>query len=202
MSDLARQSQSLGTRPALVLVDMTLGFTDPGSPLGCASDEVVTVSAKLLDAFRTLALPIFFTTVCYRNASEASVFRRRLPDLHILTPGSRWITVDPRLAPLPSEVVIEKKYASGFFDTSLKGDLVAARADSIVMTGLTTSGCVRATAVDALQHDYPTFVVSDAVADRNPQAHAASLYDLDAKYADVIASEDLLRILADSRLGS
>ena len=195
MSDLPHTTQTLGTRPALVLVDLSVGFTDPASPLGCECDEVVAVNARLLSACRERGLPVFYTTVCYRNGEQAHVFRDRIPDLNILTPGSRWVVIDPRLAPEDGERVIEKRYASGFFGTLLASELDAAAANSVVITGLTTSGCVRATAVDALQHDYPTFVVSDAVSDRNLAAHAANLHDLNAKYAEVLDADALLAML-------
>ena len=195
MTDLQHREQALGTRPALVLVDLSVGFTDPASPLGCACDEVIAVNARLLRAFRERGLPVFFTTVCYRDVNAASVFRERLPDLNILRPDSRWVTIDPRVAPTHAEPVIEKHHASGFFGTSLAADLDSAGVDCVVVTGLTTSGCVRATAVDALQNNYRTFVVSDAVADRNGEAHAANLHDLNAKYAQVVNGDELLAML-------
>jgi nicotinamidase-related amidase len=201
MPDLVRQSQTLGQRPALVLVDLINGFTDPACPLGCDSDAVVAVNARLLAAFRQRGLPVFFTTVVYYSDDQASVFRQRLPALNVLEPGSEWVAVDRRLAPLDGEAVIEKQLASGFHGTDLLQRLEAAGADSLVVTGLTTSGCVRATAVDGLQHNYPVFVVSDAVGDRNAEAHAANLHDLHAKYADVVSSDELLSML-DTREGA
>lgn len=133
--------------------------------------------------------------MCYRDTNAASVFRERLPDLNILLPESRWVAIDPRVAPTNTEPVIEKHHASGFFGTSLAADLKSAGADCVVVTGLTTSGCVRVTAVDALQHNYRTFVVSDAVADRNAEVHAANLHDLEAKYAQVLNADELLAML-------
>ena len=138
MSDLPHRTQTLGTRPALVLVDLSIGFTDPASPLGCECDEVVATNVRLLSAFRERGLPVFFTTVCYRNDEQAHVFRDRLPDLNVLTPGSRWVTIDPRLAPAEGELVIEKRHASGFFGTSLASELDVVGANSVVVTGLTT----------------------------------------------------------------
>ena len=195
MPDLIRQSQSLGQRPALVLVDLINGFTDPRCPLGCESDAVVAVNARLLAAFRQHGLPVFFTTVVYHSDDQATVFRRRLPALNVLEPGSEWVAVDARLAPVDGEALIEKQLASGFYGTDLLQRLQASGADSLVVTGLTTSGCVRATAVDGLQNNYPVFVISDAVGDRNAEAHAANLHDLHAKYADVVSSEELLAML-------
>ncbi len=195
MPDLIRQSQSLGQRPALVLVDLINGFTDPRCPLGCESDAVVAVNARLLAAFRQHGLPVFFTTVVYHSDDQATVFRQRLPALNVLEPGSEWVAVDARLAPINGEAVIEKQLASGFHGTDLLKRLQASGADSLVITGLTTSGCVRATAVDGLQNNYPVFVISDAVGDRNADAHAANLHDLHAKYADVVGSDELLAML-------
>ncbi len=195
MADLPRTSQSLGHKPALLLVDMRNGFTDPASPLGCACDEAVAVNAALLQAFRGRGLPVFFSTVAYDAPSQATVFRARLPDLEILAAGTRWTAIDDRLAPQAGEVVISKHHPSAFFGTDLAARLREAGVDSLVVTGLTTSGCVRASAVDGLQYDFPVFVVADACADRNPEAHRANLHDLHAKYADVVQSDDLLALL-------
>lgn len=195
MPDLERQALGLGRRPALVLVDVINGFTDPNCPLGSECEDVVSACASLLAAFRERALPVFFTTVVYRSPDDASVFRARLPALDVLQPGSRWVEVDERLAPLGGEPVIEKRWASGFFGTDLADRLRAAGTDSLVVAGLTTSGCVRATAVDGLQHDFPVVVPREAVGDRNLQAHQANLFDLEAKYADVTSVDDVLRHL-------
>lgn len=192
MPDLDRQSQGLGKRPALVLVDLIRGFTDPACPLGSPADEVVAANRILLEAFRARALPVFFTTVVYRDERQARVFRDRLPALDVLMPDSPWVKVDERLAPRPGEPVIEKQWASGFFQTGLNAKLQQQNVDSLVVTGLTTSGCVRATAVDGLQHNYPVVVPREAVGDRNLDAHAANLFDLNAKYADVLELQEVL----------
>ena len=196
MSDLARNSLGLGARPALVLVDLIRGFTDPACPLGSESTAVVAANAQLLDAFRAAGLPVFFTTVVYQRPDQARVFRARIGALNLLTPDSPWVQVDPRLAPRAGEPVIEKQWASSFFGTDLDARLKAAGADSLVVTGLTTSGCVRATVVDGLQHDYPVVVPREAVGDRNAAAHAANLHDLHAKYADVQSLAEVLAALA------
>ncbi len=196
MADLAQQMLTLGRRPALLLVDLSVGFTDPESPLGCECDPVIDANVDLLNAFRLRGLPRFFTTVVYHQDSDASVFRHKLPALNILKNGSSWVTIDPRVKPQEDEVVIEKCWASGFFGTDLKEHLVAENVDSLVVTGLTTSGCVRATAVDGLQHNYPVIVVKDAVGDRNQAAHDANLFDLQAKYGEVCSLKELLKALA------
>lgn len=195
MPDLARRPQGLGRRPALLLVDLIKGFTDPACPLGTEVDAVVEANRTLLTLFRAKQLPVFFTTVVYRDQNQARVFRDRLPALEVLTPGSAWVEVDSRLAPLPGEAVIEKQWASGFFKTGLNALLREQGVDSLVVTGLTTSGCVRATAVDGLQHDYRVVVPRQAVGDRNAEAHEANLFDMDAKYADVLELKDVLSVL-------
>lgn len=193
--DLEREAVGLGPRPALLLVDMINGFTDPACPLGSDCPEVVAANARLLQAFRQHELPVFYTTVVYHDDSQAQVFRNRLPALNVLEPDSHWVQVDPALAPQPGEVVLEKQWASAFFGTDLAAQLRAAGADSLVVTGLTTSGCVRATVVDGLQHDLPVVVPQEAVGDRNPQAHAANLHDMNAKYADVLSLEEVIALL-------
>lgn len=191
MADLERRSQGLGRRPALLLVDVIVGFTDPGCPLGSEADAVVEANRLLLAAFRERSLPAAFTTVVYRDDWQARVFRDRVPALDVLKPGTRWVEVDPRVAPQPGEPVFEKQWASGFFRTGLEAWLREQGVDSLVVTGLTTSGCVRATAVDGLQHDYRVVIPAEAVGDRNAEAHRANLHDLNAKYADVL---DLVQV--------
>jgi nicotinamidase-related amidase len=183
-----------GERPSLVVVDVNRGFTDPASPLVCDLDECVGAIARLLEAFRAAELPVVFTTVCYDDFGRqaAAVFLEKIPALGVLAPGSPWVEIDPRIAPLDGEAVLSKYFASAFFGTSLASLLASAGADTVVVTGASTSGCVRATALDALQHGYRVLVPREAVGDRNPAAHEANLYDLDTKYADVVSVEDVL----------
>jgi len=195
VADLERRDIGIGERPALIVVDMSNGFTSPESPLGGVFDAVVEANAALLAAFRGTALPVCFTTVVYSDASQARVFRRRLPALNLLAAGSPWVQIDTRLAPRPGELVLEKHWASAFFATSLDRWLAEQDADSLVVTGLTTSGCVRATVVDGLQHDYPVVVVREAVGDRNDEAHRANLHDMHAKYADVLPLAAVIKAL-------
>ncbi|MCH8057100.1 MAG: isochorismatase family protein [Proteobacteria bacterium] len=202
MTDLQRKFLGLGQRPALILVDVINGFTNPACPLGSESDSVVSACRRLLDVFRSKRLPVFFTTVVYRNDSQARVFRQRIPALNVLEPDSEWVKIDPRLAPVDGETIIEKQWASGFFKTDLQQRLEAAGADSIVVGGLTTSGCVRATAVDGLQNDYRVVVAREATGDRNLAAHESNLFDLQAKYVDVLALRDVVENIARLPTGS
>ena len=193
--DLERRSLGLGSRPALVLVDMIVGFTSARCPLGTDCPEVVAANQQLLERFRTLGLPVVFTTVVYHREDQARVFRARIDHLNLLTPDSEWVKVDERLAPRDDEPVIPKQWASSFYRTSLDTWLREQGADSLVVTGLTTSGCVRATVVDGLQHDYPVVVPREAVGDRNSEAHRANLFDMHAKYADVMSLQEVMQAL-------
>ncbi len=193
--DLERKVVPLGHCPALLVVDMINGFTDPACPLGCACPDVVAANVDLLAAFRAAALPVLFTTVVYRDESQARVFRNRVAALNVLTPDSNWVAVDPALERREDEVLIEKQWASAFHRTDLDHRLRDMGVDSLVVTGLTTSGCVRATVVDGLQYDYPVQVPRAAVGDRNAEAHAANLFDMHAKYADVVEVSDVLASL-------
>lgn len=193
--DLEKIPNGLGSRPALLVVDMINAFTDSACPLGTDCPDVVAANQRLLAKFRVDTLPVFFTTVVYRSDDDAFVFRKRLPALNVLQLGSRWVDVDSRLAITPSDTLIEKTAASAFHGTDLAQQLRALNVDSLVVTGLTTSGCVRATAVDGLQENFKVVVARDAVGDRNENAHKANLFDLNAKYADVLDNHTILRLL-------
>ena len=186
-----------GRRPALIVVDMTLGFTDPESPLACDLDGPVENIRKLLEAARGAEIPVAFTTVAYRESDKltAAAFIDKVPALLTLEAGSRWGEIDPRIAPRESEPVLNKLFASAFYGTGFPSLLAAAGVDTLIVTGASTSGCVRATAVDALQYGYRPIVPREAVGDRNPEAHDANLYDIDAKYGDVVRVEEALQYL-------
>jgi len=186
-----------GRRPALVVVDVNRGFTDPASPLVCDLDDVVAAIRRLLDGFRAAGLPVAFTTVAYDDAGKqaAAVFIDKVPALLALEAGSSWTEIDPRIEPRDGEPVLTKLWASAFHATPLAAVLTANGCDSLVVTGASTSGCIRATAVDALQHGYRVLVPRDAVGDRNPAAHEANLYDIDTKYGDVVSTDDVLAAL-------
>lgn len=183
--NLDKNMLGLTRNPALLIVDMIRGFTDPQCPLGTHCPEVVSANIELLQAFRHKELPIFFTTVVYHHDQQAAVFRRKVPALNLLQTESPWVAVDPQLGRRDSEPLIEKQWASAFHKTDLDQQLKSLAVDSLVVTGLTTSGCVRATAVDGLQNEFQVVIAEEAVGDRNQRAHSANLFDLNAKYADV-----------------
>ena len=192
LSSLESHSTGLGSSPALVVVDMCRGFIDSSSPLGFECKELIQANIILVDRFREMNLPIIFTTTIYRDESEASVFRSKIPALNILKPGSEETSFLKELSPSSNELLVEKKFASAFFQTNLADELSKMNVDSIIVSGVTTSGCVRATALDSLQNNFLTTVAEDCVGDRNQNAHRANLFDLQAKYADVIHSNQIL----------
>lgn len=185
-----------GRRPALLIIDFINAFTDLSSPLAAHLDAQVEATRKLLEAARAARIPIFFTTVAYDEGLEdAGVFIKKVPSLRVLQAGSPMVDIDARLRPRAGEHVLVKKMASAFFGTSLWSTLTALRVDTVLIAGCTTSGCVRASAVDACQMGFHTIVVEDAVGDRAAGPHEANLFDIDAKYGDVVSLETALEYL-------
>ena len=189
-----------GLRPALLVIDVNVGFTDPESPLACDLEGVVVAIQRLLGEARAARLPVVYTTVSYDEGDRlaAAAFIDKIPALLTLEAGSRWVEIDPRIAPLPDEPVLNKLFASAFFGTPLSSLLTAAGCDGVIVTGASTSGCVRATVVDALQHGFRPVVPREAVGDRNPAAHDANLYDIDTKYGDVVSLDEVVAHLEAS----
>ena len=192
--------QGAGERPAVVVVDLIEGFTNPASALACDTDDAVRATRSLLDAARSASVPVVFTTVSYtdEDLERAAMFIAKAPALATLRPGSQWVEVDSRLARRTEEPVLVKVFASAFFGTCFDDLLRRAACDTVIVTGASTSGCVRATAVDALQYGYRVLVPREAVADRAIDAHNASLLDLDAKYGDVISIEEAIEAVRRS----
>ena len=183
---------------------MSVGFTSPESPLHCELDDAVAAIGQLLEAARLKALPVVYTTVSYGEGEKAvaKAFIDKVPALLALAEGSVFTEIDPRIAPLPHEPVLNKLFASAFFGTSLQSLLAAHDCDSVLVTGASTSGCVRATAVDVLQNGYRLVIPRGAVGDRNAAAHEQALYDIDAKYGNVISLDESLSWLAALPMGS
>ena len=186
-----------GRSLGLVVVDFAYGFTDPESPLGSDMTAAVTATGALVRDCRAAGLPIVFTIHGYRpELSDLGVWADKYPGLRHLRVGTRWTQLDERLGVQPEDLVIVKQYPSAFFGTILSTHLTAASVDSIVLAGATTSGCVRATAVDAVQHGFRVYVAEDCVADRAQAPHEANLFDLRTKYADVGSSDVVRKELA------
>ena len=185
-----------GRRPALLAVDFITGFTDLRSPLAGDLDAQLAATVRLLEPARVAGIPVIFSTVSYdAELQEAGIWVRKIPATKWLVEGSQWVEVDKRLDQRPNETTLVKKYASCFFGTDLAARLVSRRVDTLIITGCTTSGCVRATAVDACSYGFHTVVVEEAVGDRAELPHAASLFDIDAKYGDVVGLEETLTYL-------
>ena len=191
MAILASNALGLGTSPALLVVDASVAFTDPQSSLGAEFTEEIAAINRLLELAGQAQWPRFFSTVWYETMSEARVFRDKLPSLNLLEAGSSLVQIDPRLVRSSDDVVFRKTHASCFFGTQLDDWLRSTGVDSLVICGFTTSGCVRATAVDALQYDYRSVVVEECVGDRDQSAHIANLHDIGAKYGDVVSLSSL-----------
>jgi nicotinamidase-related amidase len=183
----------LGDRPAVLVVDLCRGFTDPACPLGSDAPEEIRRTRRVLDAARGRGVPVVFTTIAYdEGALRSTAWLRKVPSLRELTVGSPWVEIDQRLAPRREETVLAKTGASAFFGTPLAALLVAAGIDSVVVLGATTSGCVRASVVDSVQHGFATFVVPDCCVDRAAGPHEANLFDMTAKYADPLSAEEVV----------
>ena len=181
-----------GRSPALVLIDMMRAYFTPGSPFDLGSRASLDGCVTLLEAARSAGVPVLHTRVRYAaNLADGGLFVRKVPGLAVLAEGAPDGLGEPvpELAPRADEVVIVKQYASGFFGTSLAATLTAGGIDTVVIAGVSTSGCVRATATDAMQHGFRPIVVADACGDRTEAIHVANLADLAAKYADVLDVE-------------
>ncbi|MEM7253408.1 MAG: isochorismatase family protein [Pseudomonadota bacterium] len=185
-----------GTAPGLIVVDFANGFTDPDSPLGADVSAELTATKQLLDAFRALGAPIIYMTVAYKSdLSDGATFVQKVPALSILVEGSHAVEIDERIAPQADEAVVTKKFASAFFGTPVAEMLREQSVDTVVLAGCSTSGCIRASAIDSMQYGFRTILVEEAVADRAEGPHRANLFDIDAKYGDVISLDEALRTL-------
>lgn len=186
-----------GDAPALLVVDLVRAYLVDGSPLRAPVEDAAAASVALIGAAREAGLPVLFTRVSYRPGGvDGGLFRRKIPALRVFEEGDPLGDFAEGAAPEPGETVVTKQYASAFHGTSLAATLTAAGIDTLLICGLTTSGCIRASAVDALQHGFRPLVISDACGDRDPAPHEANLLDLHAKYADVLTIDQALPHLA------
>ena len=186
------QRAGFGAAPALVIVDYVVGFADPAQFGGGNIGPAIAETVHLLAHARRRGWPVAHTRVVYaEDGSDAGVFTRKAPSLLKLTETSPLSQIIPELTPAPGELVIRKRGASAFFDTHLAGFLTMRRVDTLVVAGCTTSGCVRATVVDALQHDFRTIVATDCVGDRAIGPHEANLFDMGQKYADLMTRAEI-----------
>ncbi len=185
-----------GRSPALLIVDFVRAYIEPGSPLYAGCESAFESAKRVLAAARAARIPVIFTGVEYEPGGvNGGIFYRKVGALKVFDRGSRLGEYCNGMTPQPGEQLLLKQYASAFFGTPLAATLTALGVDTVVITGVSTSGCVRATALDACQHGFLPFVVRDAVGDRDPRPHEASLFDLQAKYAEVVSEADILRHL-------
>lgn len=186
-----------GRRPAVLVVDFIKAYTTPGSPLYApAVAEAVRETAEVLALARAKGVPVFYTRVVYsRTGLDGGVFVRKVPLLRALVEGEPLAEIVDELPPAADDVVIVKQYASAFFGTALAPALTSLGVDTVILTGCSTSGCIRASAVDGMQYGFRVVVPRECVADRHPAPHEANLFDINAKYGDVVDKAEVLAYL-------
>jgi len=192
-----------GKAPAVLVVDFSNGFTDPSYPTGADVSSAIAETRRLLEVARQCRLPVLFTAIAYDDPDrDGGHWVRKIPALRALRTGTPAAEVDLRLGRRLSEPLIVKRFASAFFGTDLCSRLQFLRVDTLVVCGASTSGCIRATVIDAIQYGFYCIVPETAVADRAEAPHHANLFDIDAKYADVLPTEQVIAELRKQSLGS
>ncbi|MBS3667652.1 N-carbamoylsarcosine amidohydrolase [Vreelandella boliviensis] len=187
-----------GKRPALLVVDFMQGYTTPGSPLFAQGVvDAVANMPPLLNTARRTGTPVIHTNILYHapDQIDGGIWVKKAPVMRAMVAGNPYAEFCPEVAPREDELVMTKQYASAFFGTSLASTLVAMGIDTLIITGCSTSGCIRATAVDGVQHGFRVMVVRDCVGDRHPTPHEANLFDIDSKYGDVVGLDETLGYL-------
>jgi nicotinamidase-related amidase len=188
-----------GGAPALLVIDFVEAYLAPASPLYAAVEPTRVAAVRLLEGARAASIPIVHTNVEYQpGGRNGGIFYRKLPVLRCFDRGLHpdWAAFARGLEPRAGETVLSKQYASAFFGTTLASTLTSLGTDTVILAGLSTSGCVRASAVDCCQHGFIPLVVREAVGDRAREPHEANLFDLQAKYAEVVSLDDALEYLA------
>jgi len=187
---------AFGRHPALLVIDVVMAYLDPASPLYAGVEAALAANIRLVDAFRVAGAPVIFTNVVYQAGGlDGGVFFRKVPALKAFLPGSPLGAFPPGLQPRPGELVVSKQYPSAFFGTPLAATLRAMGIDTVVLGGFSTSGCVRASALDALQNGFAPFVVREACGERDSRPHEANLFDIQAKIGEVVSEARVLSLL-------
>jgi maleamate amidohydrolase len=183
-----------GRSPAIIVVDFINAYTQASSPhYAPAVVEAVKATVPLLEAARKKKVPIIYTRVLYHpSGADGGLFVQKVPTLRKMIEGEPLAEIVPELPPAPDDVILIKQYASSFFGTSLAAMLTARGADTLIITGCSTSGCIRATAVDAMQNGFRPIVPRECVGDRHDGPHEANLFDINAKYGDVVSLKDVM----------
>ncbi|MGA3397825.1 MAG: isochorismatase family protein [Acetobacteraceae bacterium] len=190
-----------GTKPAVVVIDFIRAYTTKGAPFyGDGVVRGVAETVALLDAARSASVPVIYTKVLFHpSGCDGGLFIRKVPALRMLVDGEPMAEIDPALTPRADDLVIVKNYPSAFFGTTLNSTLATLRIDTLVLAGCSTSGCVRATAVDGIQYGYHVIVPRECVGDRHDTPHEAALFDINAKYGDVVGKSDVLAYFLERR---
>ena len=186
-----------GKRPALLIVDFINAYVTEGAPL-FAPDVVTAVdeTIPLLSLTREKQIPVLFTKVLYnKNFRDGGIFIQKVPVLKTMVEGEPLAEIVPQLTPIESDIIIVKQYASAFFGTSLAATLTSLGVDTLLLTGCSTSGCIRASAVDGMQYGFRVIVPRECVADRHPGPHEANLFDINSKYGDVMSKGEVMEYL-------
>lgn len=183
-----------GERPCIIVIDFIRSYTVPGAPFfGQGVVDAVAATVDLLAAARRAKVPIIYTKVLYHPSGvDGGLFAKKVPALRMLVPGEPLAEIDPKITPTPDDLVIVKNYPSCFFGTSLTSTLASLDIDTVILTGCSTSGCVRATAIDAIQYGYRVIVPRECVGDRHDAPHDANLFDINAKYGDVLSRNEVI----------
>lgn len=190
---------AFGRSAALLIVDVVMAYLDPACPLYAGVEDALASNERLAAAARAAGVPVVFTNVVYEPGGiDGGMFFRKVPALRAFVRGSADGAFPPTLQPEPGELVLSKQYPSAFFGTSLASTLHAAAIDTLLITGFSTSGCVRATALDALCHGFAPFVVRDACGDRDHRPHDQNLFDMAAKMAEVIGEKEAVALMQRS----
>lgn len=190
---------AFGKSPALLIIDVVDAYLLPDSPLYAGVEAALASNARLLRAAREAGIPVILTNVVYQagvGGRDGGVFYRKVPALKAFQEGSPLGAFPKEITPIEGEIVLSKQYASAFFGTPLASTLRAMGVDTVIMGGFSTSGCVRASALDALQHGFIPFVVREASGDRDERVQEANLFDLQAKYAEVVSEDEALKLIA------
>ena len=186
-----------GKAPALILVDFVEAYFDSDSPLYAGVEDALASALRIRSAARKAGIPVLYTNVVYQEGGvDGGVFYRKVPALEGFVDGNPLGAWPEGLEPGDDEVVISKQYPSAFFGTSLAANLNADGIDTLIITGVTTSGCIRATCVDAMSYGFIPIVVADACGDRHSAPHEANLFDMNAKYADVVDEASVIEQLS------
>jgi maleamate amidohydrolase len=185
-----------GAQPALILVDFVQAYFDKNCDLYAGVESELASALRIRDAARAAGIPVVYSNVVYKEGgADGGVFFRKAPVLESFVAGNPMGEWPNGLEPRADELVISKQYPSAFFGTTLAEELKSKGVDTLIITGVTTSGCVRATCVDAMSHGFIPIVVADACGDRHQAPHEANLFDMNAKYADVVAEQDVIEHL-------